>query len=270
MLLIDNSNTVTKLALAPPGGKPLPPGAEVRRLPTAALTPAALREATAGWDIRAVCLSSVVPAATRTIAAHFHPLPLHALSHRSRLPMPLDYPRPEQIGADRLANAAAVHALDLSLPAGDRARARRAGGAPALRRPSIVIDFGTAVTFDVLGEDGAYLGGVIAPGLAALTDHLHRNTALLPRVELAEPPSAIGKSTEHAMQAGALIGYRGLIRGILAALREELPRPPLVIATGGHAPLLAAKMPEIRSVHPLLTLQGILAIARLNLPPQHS
>ncbi len=171
-------------------------------------------------------------------------IPTHLVSHKSKLPIAIDYPDPSAIGSDRLANASALSPLS---------------------NPAIVIDFGTAVTFDVISEEngGTYLGGVIAPGLGALRNDLHQRTALLPRIDLAEPPSAIGKSTEHAMQVGAVIGYRGLIREILQSLSQELSSPPTIHATGGDASLIASKMSEIKTVEPDLTLAGILRIGRL-------
>jgi type III pantothenate kinase len=150
----------------------------------------------------------------------------------------IDYPKPNTIGPDRLANAVA---------------ARHHFGAP-----SVVVDFGTAVTFDVVNRAGDYVGGIIAPGLAAMTDYLHEKTALLPRIQIREVSSAIGKSTEHAMLVGAVHGYRGLIRGLLAELKRELKVKRLpVIATGGYAKLIASKLPEISAVRPDLTLEGL-------------
>jgi type III pantothenate kinase len=150
----------------------------------------------------------------------------------------IDYPKPKTIGPDRLANAVA---------------ARHHFGAP-----SVVVDFGTAVTFDVVNRAGNYVGGIIAPGLAAMTDYLNEKTALLPRIQIREVNSAIGKSTEHAMLVGAVHGYRGLIRGLLGELKRELKVQRLpVIATGGYAKLIASKMPEISAVRPELTLEGL-------------
>ena len=121
----------------------------------------------------------------------------------------------------------------------------------------MVVDFGTAVTFDVVDERGDYVGGVIAPGLAALTDYLHEKTALLPKIKIREPRRVIGKSTEEAMLAGAVYGYRGLVREILSQLTTAVGRPLPVVATGGYAQLIARKMPEITSVRPNLTLEGL-------------
>jgi type III pantothenate kinase len=160
------------------------------------------------------------------------------LTHRSLTGVGLDYPKPGTIGPDRLSNAIA---------------ARQRFGAP-----SIVVDFGTAVTFDVVNRRGDYVGGIIAPGLAAMTDYLHEKTALLPRIRIREIRSAIGKSTEEAMLVGAVHGYRGLVRELIRELKQELKSPRLpVVATGGYARLMASKLPEIRAVDPLLTLDGL-------------
>ncbi len=152
--------------------------------------------------------------------------------------MGVDYPRPETIGPDRLANAVAV--------------ARHFGS------PSVVVDFGTAVTFDVINSAGNYAGGIIAPGLAAMTEYLHEKTALLPKIKIREVKAVVGKNTEEAMLIGAVHGYRGLIRGLIDELKGELRARKLpVVATGGYARLIAAKMPEISAVDPLLTLEGL-------------
>jgi type III pantothenate kinase len=122
----------------------------------------------------------------------------------------------------------------------------------------VVVDFGTAVTFDIVDGSGAYVGGIIAPGLAAMTDYLHEKTALLPRIRVREIKTVIGKSTEQAMLIGAVHGYRGLIRGLIKQLQQELKTRLLpVIATGGYARLMAAGLPEITLVDPLLTLEGL-------------
>jgi type III pantothenate kinase len=160
----------------------------------------------------------------------------------------VDYPKPATIGADRLANAASAFAQF---------------GAPV-----VVVDFGTAVSFDIISPEGKYVGGVIAPGLEAMTDYLHQRTALLPKISLLEPPGAIGKSTRQAMLAGAVYGYRGLVRQILVEIRQELgwKKKLRVVATGGYAELIATKLPEISLVQPDLTLEGLRIIATLNLP----
>lgn len=150
----------------------------------------------------------------------------------------VDYPKPASIGADRLANSVA---------------ARQRFGAPV-----VVVDFGTAVTFDVVNARGNYVGGIIAPGLAAMTNYLHEKTALLPKIKIREVKTAIGKSTEEAMLVGAVHGYRGLVRELIGELKRELRVKKLpVVATGGYAKLIAAKLPEISAVEPDLTLEGL-------------
>jgi len=238
-LLIDNSNTRTKFALDHDGQ--LSTWRAV--IPTAELSPETLFSALKDQRFTHATICSVVPKAADLLAsclkAH-----LHRVSHQSVLPISIDYPKPAQIGADRLANAAAAF---------------KAHGGPA-----VVIDFGTAVTFDVISSNGAYLGGVIAPGTASLRDYLHTKTALLPAIQLEEPTSAIGRSTEEAMQVGAVVGYRGLIREILSAVTTELNGDPAVIATGGDASLISAGLDAIQILDPDLTMKGILAIGRIN------
>lgn len=238
-LLIDNSNTRTKFALHDDAAL-----SEWRAvIPTSEISLESLAEALDGVDFSHVTLCSVVPVAAKIIGDFFN-VPLHRISHLSRMPITIEYPSPAQIGADRLANSASAHL--------------------EYRGPAIVIDFGTAVTFDVISKAGAYLGGVIAPGTAALRDYLHRSTALLPEIQLAEPGSAIGRSTEDAMQVGAVIGYRGLVREILTAVAAELGGDPTIIATGGDAALISAGLDLIEILDPDLTLRGIHAIGRLN------
>jgi len=150
----------------------------------------------------------------------------------------INYPAPQTIGPDRLANAVAV---------------RIHFGAPA-----VVVDFGTAVTFDVVDRKGNYIGGIIAPGLAVMTDYLHEKTALLPRIRMREVAAVVGKNTTQAMLIGAVHGYRGLIRQLVAELKGALRCRRLpVVATGGYGKLIAAKLPEITAVEPLLTLEGL-------------
>lgn len=188
-----------------------------------------------------VAFCSVVPQVTPAVAALAQRqwgLQALALTRRTLCGIGLDYPRPDTVGPDRLANAIAV--------------------AHHYGVPAIVIDFGTAVTFDVVDRQRNYIGGIIAPGLSALTDYLHEKTALLPRLKIREINSVIGKTTEEAMRIGAVQGYRGLIRELLRELRRELGcRRLVVVATGGYAALMAAKLPEITAVDPALTLEGV-------------
>jgi type III pantothenate kinase len=195
--------------------------------------------------VEGVALCSVVPKATRRAK-----LQLRALTGREVLELTprtlrgvgIDYPKPSTIGPDRLANAVAV---------------RHHFGAPA-----VVVDFGTAVTFDVVDRAGNYVGGIIAPGLAMMTDYLHEKTALLPKITIRDTRAVIGRNTRDAMLIGAVQGYRGMIRALLSALRKELNSPRLpVVATGGYAKLMADKMPEITAVDPRLTLEGVRLVA---------
>jgi type III pantothenate kinase len=238
-LLIDNSNSFTKFALGSPQGL----GQTVRRVATPELSEASLKNAISHWKFDAAVLCSVVPAKGDWIEKALGEVPTLRVSHRSDLGVGIDYPKPATIGADRLANAAAAFSLYGS--------------------PCIVVDFGTAVSFDILSEAGTYVGGVIAPGLESMTDYLHQRTALLPKISLLEPPGPIGKSTKHAMLAGAVYGYRGLVREILGQIQKALAsrEKPHVIATGGYADLIAKGLPEIETVHPSLTLEGLRVIA---------
>lgn len=236
-LLIDNSNTRTKFALGTAGG--LLPWRGT--LPTREISAEALAELLHGVDYNDVIIGSVVPAKAAVLADFFENHNVHFLNHQSPLGLAIDYPEPAQIGADRLANAAGALSRH---------------GAPA-----IVIDFGTAVTFDVISAQPAYCGGVIAPGLGAMSAYLPGKTALLPVIELEEPASAIGKSTVHAMQAGAVFGYRGLVREIIARIASEMDGKPKIIATGGDAELISRNLPEIDAVDPDITLDGLRQVA---------
>jgi type III pantothenate kinase len=240
-LLIDISNSFTKLAFSTKRRI-----ARASRIATRELTRAALQRLIATRDVRAVIVSSVVPAKNAAIRGAVGSVPLRFISASCKLGVGVNYPSPETIGADRLANAAAVAQLY---------------GVPA-----IVVDFGTAVTFDVVSADRNYIGGVIAPGLEAMTSFLYHRTALLPKLILREPRSAIGKSTRGAMMSGAIYGYRGLVREIIARIRSEsFPRARVrVVATGGYASLIAKQLPEIEAVHPGLTLDGLRLIGNLN------
>jgi type III pantothenate kinase len=192
-------------------------------------------------DIEGVALCSVVPRATplvrQTVRDLWRVKPFE-LTVKTVRGLGVDYPKPRTIGPDRLANAVA---------------ARHHFGAPV-----IVLDFGTAVTFDVIDRAGNYIGGIIAPGLAAMTDYLHEKTALLPRLRIHETGTVIGRSTKAAMVVGAVHGYRGLVRELLMELKRELRVKALpVVATGGYVKLIAAGLPEITVVEPNLTLEGL-------------
>ena len=241
-LLVDVSNSYVKLAFASREriGKPA-------RLPTSKLTVPAMRRILRGQKVGIVVVSSVVPKKNKTIVTAAGSARTLFLTPKLDLGVGIDYPAPRSIGADRLANAAAVSQL--------------------YGYPAIVVDFGTAVTFDVVSSGGDYVGGVIAPGLEAMTSFLYQRTALLPKLTLREPKRAIGKTTRDAMMSGAVLGYRGLVREILIRLTaENFPRrKPRLIATGGYAQLIARKLPEIEAIHPNLTLEGLRLIANRNI-----
>jgi type III pantothenate kinase len=240
LLLLDIGNTHTHVGLAN--------GQSVTRqtnIPTRGWSNRAAEAAMVRFAgtaaLRGAVLCSVVPRATpracRAVRHHWK-LECLVLSPKTLTGLGIDYPRPDTIGADRLANALA---------------ARHHFGAPV-----VVVDFGTAVTFDVVNQAGNYVGGIIAPGLAAMTDYLHEKTALLPRIKIREVRAVLGKSTEEAMRVGAVHGYRGLVRGLLLELKRELKASRLpVVATGGYSRLMAARLPEITAVDPLLTLEGL-------------
>jgi len=151
---------------------------------------------------------------------------------------------PDEVGADRLVNAAAAH---------DR-----------YKGPLIVIDFGTATTFDVVDSDGSYFGGVIAPGINLSLDALHHAAAKLPRIAVERPEQVIGKRTIPAMRSGVYWGYVGLIEGLVARIKSEFGADMTVIATGGLAPLFADATKVIQHLDPDLTLRGLAQINRRN------
>lgn len=190
-------------------------------------------------DIDGIAISSVVP---RTTAAFremtekyfgFRPVVIEA-GVKTGLPILTENPR--EVGADRIANA--VAALDLY------------GG------PAIIIDFGTATTYDALSAKGEYLGGAIAPGVDISLDALYTRTAALRRVELIEPRSVIGRTTVESIRSGAIFGFAGQVDGICRRMAQELG-DPVVVATGGLAELIAPYTSSITQVEPWLTLHGL-------------
>ena len=188
---------------------------------------------------KAAILARVVPAADAEwawILRRVYGLELEILTHETPLPIAIDYPRPEQIGADRLCDAVGAVARH---------------GAPVA-----VADFGTALTFDVVSPAGAYVGGLIAPGLPLMTGYLHEKTAKLPAVDLRGDLPAWGDSTENAMRLGAKYGHRGMVREILAFIRERTGPDTFFCATGGYA-AWALEGIEGCSIEPDLTLFGL-------------
>ena len=132
------------------------------------------------------------------------------------------------------------------------------------RGPTIVIDLGTATTFDVISREGNYLGGAIAPGIDVASEALFAHTAMLPLVELARPKQAIGRNTISAMQSGIVFGYAGLIEGIITHIEQEMKDKARIVATGGYAQLLANEVPMIDIVNPDLSLIGLRLIYEMN------
>jgi len=155
--------------------------------------------------------------------------------------------RPQEVGADRLLNALASH--------------------HHYKGPLVVIDFGTATTFDVVAEDGAYLGGVIAPGINLSIEALHQAAARLPRIGIGRPQAVVGRDTVSAMQSGVYWGYVGLIEGIVGRIKAEYEAPLKVIGTGGLAPLFAEGTTIIQTIDPDITLEGLRLLAERNTAP---
>ena len=240
-LLIDISNSYAKFAFASTKRVSTP-----ARIGTGKLSTGVISRFLGDRKVRKIVVSSVVPAKNSAIAKAAKKTDVLWLNWKLNLGVEIDYPEPQSIGADRLANAAAVAEL--------------------YGFPAVVVDFGTADTFDIVSDRRTYIGGVIAPGLEAMTNFLYQQTALLPRISLKEPRLAVGKSTTAAMLSGAVFGYRGLVREILARIKAEQFRRKKVhvVATGGYARLIARRLPEIGVVHPHLTLEGLRIIANLN------
>lgn len=197
-------------------------------------------------DIQKTIISCVVPPMMRILDAYCRKYLNHApvWVDANSVRMPVLYDNPEEVGADRLVNAvAAYHKYRTSL---------------------IVIDFGTATTFDVITTAGEYLGGAISPGIGIAAEALYQRASRLPRVELFNPPlTVIGKNTVHSMKSGIIFGYAEMVDGMVRRIKAELPAapPPKVIATGGLAPLMGNVSSTIESVEMGLTLEGLKIIS---------
>jgi type III pantothenate kinase len=200
-------------------------------------------------QINASIIASVVPAMVFSLKQlcrrYFASEPLVVGEEGVDLGISVLLDRPEEVGADRLVNAVAAHQFYTG--------------------PLVILDFGTATTFDVVDEQGNYCGGAIAPGINLSLEALHMAAAKLPRVAIAKPKQVIGKATVPAMQSGIFWGYVGLIEGLVRRIEEEFGRGPMtVVATGGLAPLFAQSTDTIKYLDHDLTLRGLVAIHRLN------
>ncbi|NOX35967.1 MAG: type III pantothenate kinase [Calditrichaeota bacterium] len=193
-------------------------------------------------------VSSVVPDITqqfiRVGEKYFHQQPM-IIDHTLDLGIRVDYHPPSSVGADRLCNAVAAF--------------EKYGG------PAIIVDFGTATTFDVVSEEGVYIGGAIAPGVETTAWGLHERASKLPRIALEFPEHAIGKSTEESMQSGIVLGSVMMVDGLIAEMEKELKTKPHVIATGGLAHLVASRSRYIQHVEDNLVLEGMVQIYFRNL-----
>lgn len=204
-------------------------------------------------DIDAAIIASVVPANVFNLKTlcrrYFRCEPVVVGDDGVDLGLEVRLDRPEEVGADRLVNAVAAH--------------------KCYRGPLVVIDFGTATTFDVIDAEGNYCGGAIAPGINLSLEALHMAAAKLPRVAVARPRQVIGKATVPAMQSGIFWGYVGLIDGLVARIQAEFGAPMTVVATGGLAPLFMEATDAIQHLDPDLTLRGLLEIHRRNARLEH-
>jgi type III pantothenate kinase len=202
----------------------------------------------AAADIDAAIIATVVPQALFNLRSlcreYFATEALVVGDENVELGIEVRIERPLDVGADRLVNAVAAHA---SYPG-----------------PLVIIDFGTATTFDVVDADGAYLGGIISPGVNLSLEALHMAAAKLPHIAVDRPDKVIGTGTIAAMQSGVYWGYMGLIDGLVGRIREEFGKPMTVVATGGLAPLFAKGTEVIEHTDPDLTIRGLLEIHRRN------
>jgi type III pantothenate kinase len=205
-------------------------------------------EGLAAADVKGATIASVVPTATFALDSlcrrYFAVEPLVVGDATVKLGLKVLIDRPDEVGADRLVNAVAAHAR--------------------YKGELILVDFGTATTFDAVNADGDYVGGIIAPGVNLSVEALFRAAARLPRISVKRPDRVLGTTTVAAMQSGVYWGYVGLIEGLIARLADELAIKPTVIATGGLAALFAGATKSINHLDPDLTLRGLVRIYGLN------
>ncbi len=198
-------------------------------------------------DISEVAMCSVVPPLVGTfdeICRRYFGIQPLTIGPGTKTGVRIRLDNPREAGTDRIVNAAAAHHLY--------------GG------PIIIVDMGTATTFDAVSKEGDYLGGAIAPGIVISAEALFTRTAALPRVELARPKRAVGTNSVTAMQSGIIFGYVGLIEGVVNRMKQELEGKVMVIATGGYAPIIARETTAINKVDADLTLIGLRLIYLMN------
>lgn len=197
--------------------------------------------------IKAIIISCVVPPMLNILEPlcrkYFNVKPI-IVEPGIKTGMPILYDNPREVGADRIVNAVAAY--------------EKYGG------DIIVVDFGTATTFDYVSKKGEYMGGCIAPGIMISSEALFSKAAKLPRVEISKPKSVIGKDTVSSMQAGILYGYAGLVDGLVQRIKEEVKSDPRVIATGGLARIIASETKSIQIVDEMLTLEGLRILYKRN------
>lgn len=254
LLAIDTGNTNTVFAVSKNGERPFAvwrirtEGARTADEYASWLYPLAQQANFSFADVKAVIIGSVVPNANFHLRQfcenYINAKPMFVGDANVDPGITITLSKPEDIGADRIVNAVAAKAQ--------------------YKLPAVIIDFGTATTFDVVNRDGAYIGGIIAPGINLSLDALHRAAAKLPKVDIMKPRSVIGTDTVSAMQSGIFWGYVAMMEGLLARITAELGEKPYVIATGGLARIFGGSMKDLDKIDEDLTLRGLELIYERN------